>query len=780
MRYILADFTDGGVFRVFMEERDLVNLEYDRFMGILSDFTPNRPTKDLIKFLKPLKERKSIEEEVGKTKEFIGILREDGFFPLSDFPDISESINLLAIEDSVLFPKDIHDIGTILKITKEVKTFLQGKQLNYLKGLLRELHPLRELEKLIFDSIDQSYSVKDSASFDLRKIRRSIKETEERIATLLERLISSREFEDVLQERFITIKRDRFVIPVKYNFASRVKGIIQDKSSTGQTVFIEPIEVVNLNNQLLDLKLQESIEIRKILKFITDNIRAKKEFIKRSFRSLVELDFLHSKGKYAVKTNSTFPDISERVLLKKAYHPIFKLKGKSFVPIDIDFSDKKGLVITGSNTGGKTVALKTVGLIAALTQSGIPVPVSEGSTLPIFDGIFIDIGDSQSIEENLSTFSAHIININRILRSITSDSLVLFDELIPGTDPDFASSLGIAILKKIKEIGSYVIATTHLKKIKVYTLKEQFFRLAAVGFDKETLEPTYQIIYDTVGESMAFHIAKKLSLDSQVLEDAMSITDRELLNFEDTVNSLNSLITEYSNKIRSLEEKERELQAQLCRYRDLSEKLERDRKGRWKESLKEIDQFIESIRQEGYRALKELKEEKSGKPLESFIKTKRYELSKLIEEEVPEEKFGEGDRVRVENRPQVGVVLQIKDKKVKVDFGTVKLWVSSNQLKKVEDFNPERKVSVSVEKPRISAQINLVGKTREEALKELQDYLDKAILSGITTFKIIHGFGSGILRKAVREFLDRQPIKLKYEDAPYHEGGLGVTVVHLE
>lgn len=763
-----------------MEERDLINLEYYRFIDLLSDFTPNQPTKNLIRSIKPSGNVEVVKREVGKTQEFINILKENGFFPISEFPDITQSLNLLSIQDSILFPKDIYEIGVVLKIVKEVKTFLQEKQLNFLKPILRELYPLREIEKLIFDSIDSSYTVKDSASFDLKKIRKSINQTEEKISSVLERMISSRDFEEILQDRFFTIKRDRFVIPVKYNFASRVKGIIQDKSSTGQTVFVEPIEVVNLNNQLLDLKLQESIEIRKILKFITDNLRSKVEFIKKSYNCLLELDLLYTKGKYAVKTNSTFPSISDKLHLKEAYHPIFKLKGKEFVPIDVNFSDKRGLIITGSNTGGKTVALKTVGLIALLNQSGIPVPVSEGSSLPVFDGVFIDIGDSQSIEESLSTFSAHIVNINRIVSSISEKSLVLFDELIPGTDPDFASSLGIAILNKIKKIGSYTIATTHLRKIKLYALKEEFFRLAAVGFDKESLSPTYEIIYDTLGESMALDIARRLSLDEDILQEAISLTDKELLSFEDTVNSLNNLIKEYSQKLKALQEKDRELQNQIQKYKELSERLEKDKKQRWKESLKEIDQFIESIRREGYRVLEEVREEKSGKALESFIKTKRYQLSKTYQEETVQGEFKEGDKVKVENKPQVGVILQIKDNKAKVDFGALKLWVGLNQLVRVEDQKEDKKVQLSVERPKVIPQINLIGKTREEAIRELQDYFDKVILTGLTTFKVIHGFGSGVLRKAVREFLDRQPVKVRYEDAPYHEGGLGVTIVYLE
>lgn len=763
-----------------MEEKDLANLEYNKFLELLSEYTQNSHTKHIIRSIRPQKDRNILEKEINKTQEFIDIFMQEGYFPLSEFPDIRESINLLSIEDSVLFPKDIYEIGVVLRIVKEIKNFLQGKTLNHLKPLFKELYPLRELEKLIFDSIDSSYTVKDEASYDLRKIRKEIKEIESKISSTLEKLINSKDYEDALQERFITIKRDRFVVPVKYNFVSRVKGIIQDKSSTGQTVFVEPLEVVNLNNRLIDLKLQESIEIRKVLKFITDMLRTKREFLKKNFDTLAELDVLAVKARFAVKTGSVFPKISEKFCLKKAVHPIFILKQKEFKPLDIDFSDKKGLLITGSNTGGKTVALKTAGLLALLFQSAIPLPVAEGSTIPVFDGIYIDIGDSQSIEENLSTFSAHILNIKRIIPKLTPHSLVLFDELIPGTDPDFASSLGVAILEKVKSKGSFVVATTHLRKIKLYGVNQSYFRVAAVGFDRENLLPTYELIYDTVGESMAFYIAEKLGLDEDIIQKAKELTEESVLNFEEIVNNLNKVILEYSQKLKILEEKERQLQKELETYRELVSQLEKDRKQKWKESFRDIEEFIDSLRKEGYEVLRQVKEEKSGKPLETFIKTKRYQLSQVLPEKEVKAEFKEGDTVRIKNKPQTGSILQIKDKKAKVDFGGLKIWVDLSELERVEEPPKKVEVKVSAERPKVKPEINLIGKTKEEAIKELESYLDKALLSGIKTFRVIHGFGSGVLRKAVREFLDRQPFKVKYEDAPYHEGGLGVTVVHLE
>jgi Mismatch repair ATPase (MutS family) len=434
-----------------MRERDLESLEYRKFLNLLSSYTHNEITKNKINNLKPITNREFLEREIAKASEFESIFLKEGYFPLSEFPDITQAINLAKVEDSILSPKEIFEIGEILRIVKNVKSFLSNHTLNHLKKLFQNLTPLRELEKFITDSIDSDFTVKDSASKDLARIRKEIKEVEKLINNQLEKILNNPNYQDAIQEKLITLRRDRFVIPVKYNFSHRIKGIIQDRSSSGNTVYVEPFEVVPLNNKLTDLKLQENLEIRKILKFLTDIIRTKISFISNSFDALIEFDILYTKAKFSKAFSCRFPQIGESYQLYNAKHPIFLLKEKPFIPIDILLDEKRGLVITGPNTGGKTVALKTAGLLSLIFQSAIAVPVDEGSKIPIFNGIFIDIGDYQSIEENLSTYSAHIKNIKEMLALADKNSLLLFDELIPGTDPDFASAIGIAILDYVKE-----------------------------------------------------------------------------------------------------------------------------------------------------------------------------------------------------------------------------------------------------------------------------------------------------------------------------------------
>ncbi|WP_297888876.1 endonuclease MutS2 [Sulfurihydrogenibium sp.] len=764
-----------------MRERDFEAIEYNKFLQLLSGYSHNDLTKKVLVNLKPFDNPDKLHKEIKKTEELFSLYIKKGYLPLTEYPDISESLKIAVIEDSILSTKELFDIATLLKVVKEIKSFIEINQVEALKSLYHNLTPLKELEKAIIDSIDNTYSVKDNASTDLSKIRNQIKEVEKQINNLLENFLNKSAYEEAIQERIITLRRERFVIPIKYNYVGKIKGIIQDRSSSGNTVYIEPFEVVPLNNKLSDLKLQEQIEIRRILKFLTDLVRSKIEFIKKSFETVLEFDILQVKVRYAKEFNCTFPKEDKNLKLYNAKHPIFLLKNKPFNPIDILLENKKGLVITGSNTGGKTVFLKTAGLLSLLYKTAIPIPVAENSTIKLFDKVFIDIGDYQSIEENLSTFSYHIKNIKEILTLSNENSLILFDELIPGTDPDFASALGIAILDYVKEKGSYVIASTHLKKVKMYVLNSDYYRIASVGFDKETLQPTYKIYYDTVGESMAFYIAEKLGLPQKILQTAKKYVEEDVLKFQDLATNFSKLISKYEEEIKQIQALKNQLQEEKEKYEKLVQQLEKDKKERWKESLKDIQKYLENVKKEGYEILKQVKEEKSGSKLEKFIKTKKIELESMQKEEVKEE-FKEGDTVRIKGKNQKGYIISIREDKANVDFGGLKVWINLSNLEKVKEDKKEENKSLKVSKPhsQIMPSINLIGKTKEEAIKELEKYIDNVILQGLTTFKIIHGYGTGVLRKAVREYLDRLPYKIRYEDAPYHEGGMGATIVYLE
>ncbi len=772
-----------------MRDKDFEILEFQKFLKNFSEFSLNEKTKKEILRLKPTKDEHFLKNKIKETEEFINIVNYEGYFPLTEYPDIEDSLNLLKIEDSILSALEIKNIGTVFSIVREIKTFLSPhiKNTEVLKNHFKNLYPSREVERIINDSIDSSGSIKDSASRDLSKIRKDIKEVERKVISILEHMVHKHAYSDIIQDKIVTIRKNRFVIPVRQNFASKLKGIIHDRSSSGHTIYLEPENVVELNNKLSDLKIKEKIEIRRILKFLTNILGDRYNQIYSNFEKIVYFDILYTKYKFGKEFNGVFPEIDNQIYLINAKHPLFLFNNKNFKPLDIIInSEKKGLVITGPNTGGKTVSLKTLGLLSLIFQTGIPIPVSEESKLPVFDGIFADIGDLQSIEEDLSTYSAHIQNIKEIIQSIDDKSLVLLDELIPGTDPDEGSAIGIGILKKLKEKGSFILITTHFKQIKMFALSDDYFEIASVGFDKKSLSPTYKIYYKTVGQSMAFYIAEKLGFDKEVLEDARSYLDESALKMEEVIEALEEYKTAYEKEHSELLKLKKELEESKEKYEKLVKELEAKKKEKWVKELKEVEDYVNSIRKEGYQIIQQIKENPSGKDLERFILEKKQTISDILEkeEEGSEIEINIGDKVKFKGKNTVGEVISVRENKVNVNFNGLKMWVKISDLEKVAEDKEERKVkrkfNVNRTRVRVSPEIKLIGKTKEEAISELNDYLDRAVLEGLSTIRIIHGYGSGVLRKAIREHLKNLPYNISFEDAPYSEGGMGVTIAHIK
>lgn len=771
-----------------MRGKDVQLLEYDKFLKKLSEYTLNEKTKEEILNLRPFRDIKKVQKLRDETYEFINIVNREGYFPLSEYPNLEEVLKLLSIEESILSSIDILKIGNLLSISREIKSFLSPyiKETKYIQFPYRKLFSSRDLERIIDDSIDKSGMIKDTASRDLANIRENIRRLEDRIISILEGIINSSKYADVIQDRIITQRKERFVIPVKQGFSSKIRGIIHDRSSSGQTLFIEPENVVNLNNKLTDLRLKEHLEIRKILKFLTEILRKRYSEIVGTFNAVVHFDVLYTKAKFSKDFRTVFPKISEEINLVDAKHPIFLLYGKSFKPIDIRIDGKnRGLVITGPNTGGKTVALKTLGLLSMLNQAGIPIPVSEDSRLPVFDGIFADIGDMQSIEQNLSTYSAHIENIRDILEKSGQNSLVLLDELIPGTDPDEGSAIGIGILEKLKEKKAYVLATSHFKQIKVFALSDDYFEVASVGFDRETLSPTYTIHYKSVGQSMAFYIAEKLGIEKDVLDRAKKYLDESSLDLEKAIEMLEEYKKAYEDEHRKLLELKSKLEKDKERYSALVKELEEKKKKKWKEELEKAEEYLKEIREEGYRVIEKIKKTASGKDLEEFLREKKLSVEQLLkmnEEEPEPEELNIGDKVKLHGKGATGEIISIREDKAHVNFNGIKIWVKLKELKKVDYIEQGKRTKFIIHKKRINIkpEIKLIGKTKDEAIRELANYLDRAVMEGYSTVRIVHGYGSGVLRKAVREYLDKSPYNIEYEDAPYHEGGMGVTIAHIK
>jgi len=755
-----------------MREKDLEKLEFNKIKERLIEYAHSPATIEKIRNLIPLTEREKILQEIELMKAYWEIA--DGV-PLFEFGDIRELVKRAKLEGAVLSVEEILSILRVLELIRELKRFLSPhvNRLKPLQKIYKNLTVLSALENITRSSIDPRGFVRDEASEELLRVRRTIRSIETEIRKRLESLVNRPEAGKFLADRIITIRNGRYVIPVKTSHVKKIFGIVHGTSSSGYTTYVEPQFVIHLNNKLTELKQREEEEVRKVLQRITEYIGDYAKEISEGFKACVLIDFLNCKYQFGREINGTFPELGEWVELYEVKHPILLEVKDEVVPVDIILKEKKGLILTGPNTGGKTVALKTLGLSVLMFQSGIPIPLKEGSKLPIFKKIFTDIGDEQSIEQSLSTFSAHVKNIAEFIKESDEDTLVLIDELGAGTDPIEGSALGIGILEYLKKRKAWVFITTHHTPIKLYATSSDYYTPASVLFDRETLKPLYRIAYNTVGESLAFYIAKKYGMPEEVIDIAKKHVGEFGEKYIKAMEKLSDYVKKYEEEHRKIEE----LRKQLEREKEELEKLKREyeeakRKG-WKEAYKEAREFLRKLAQESEEVLKKSRDKKEVK---QFIEEKRKEIEKIA----PQRKeIKRGDIVLFMGRK--GKVLDIRGNQAYVVTDRLRMWVDIKDLEKHEEDKRELHPPVPKEIPVLeNTTINLVGKDSETAIKELEKFIEEAYVSGIKVVRVIHGIGSGKLKNAVREFLSKNDKVKFFRDAYPKEGGAGVTVVYLK
>jgi DNA mismatch repair protein MutS2 len=526
--------------------------------------------------------------------------------------------------------------------------------------------------------------------------------------------------------------------------------------------------VVELNNRLVVLKEEEEEEVKKVLKRITSYIGEFSAKLMSAYYTLLKLDYLKAVARFSKEIGGKFPKISDgRIFLKSVRHPLLVFTKDHVVPIDVKIEGKRGLVLTGPNTGGKTVALKTLGLCALMFQFALPIPIEEGE-LPVFEGIYTDIGDEQSIEQNLSTFSAHVSNLAEFLPLVNEKSLVLLDELGAGTDPMEGSALSIGVLEYLKDKKAYVFATTHHTPVKLYALESDYYTPASVSFDKETLEPTYHILYDAVGSSMAFEIAKRFGMPGEVLEYARKKMPAEFEKFSKAKEDLEGLIKEYQKKLREVEQAKEELERMKAEYSSLLALSEEIKEKAYREGMSRALQYLQEIEREAEELLKSARERQK---IKQFVGEKKQEVMKELKEEAV--KVGDW----VEFMGSRGRVLEIKEDKVQVSFGSVKAWVERQKLKKAHPPIEQEEYSLEVKK-KLPTEINLIGLSTEEALYKLESFLKEAKALGVKSVKVIHG--TGVLKRVVENFLEGSELVVFRREGYPREGGAGVSVVFLE
>ncbi|ENQ3105495.1 endonuclease MutS2 [Bacillus cereus] len=786
-----------------MLERTLRVLEYEKVKEQLLEHVASSLGRDKVKGLVPSTDYEEVVEMQETTDEAAKVIRLKGHVPLGGIFDIRPNVKRAKI-GSMLSPHELLDIASTMYGSRQIKRFIEdmienGVELPILDTYVARIVSLYDLEKKITNCISDGGEVVDNASEKLRGIRQQIRTAESRIREKLENMTRSSNAQKMLSDAIVTIRNDRYVIPVKQEYRGVYGGIVHDQSASGQTLFIEPQVIVELNNALQEARVKEKQEVERILMMLTEEVATEADIILENVDVVAELDFIFAKAFYAKRLKATKPILNnERYMnLRQARHPL--IDPKVVVPNDIVLGKEfTTIVITGPNTGGKTVTLKTVGICILMAQSGLHIPVLDESEICVFKNVFADIGDEQSIEQSLSTFSSHMVNIVEILEQADFESLVLFDELGAGTDPQEGAALAISILDEVYNRGARVVATTHYPELKAYGYNREQVINASVEFDVNTLSPTYKLLIGVPGRSNAFEISKRLGLSDRVIDRARGHISTESNKVENMIAKLEesqkNAEREWNEaeELRKQSEKlHKEMQRQIIEFNE-----ERDE--RLLKAQKEGEEKVEAAKKEAEGIIRELRQLRKAKladvkdheliEAKSRLEGAAPELVKKQQTKVkntaPKQVLRPGDEVKVLTFGQKGQLLKkVSDNEWNVQIGILKMKVKESDMEYINTPNPVEKKAVTAVKGRdyhVSLELDLRGERFEDALARVEKYLDDAQLASYPRVSIIHGKGTGALRQGVQDYLKKHRGVKSFRYGDMGEGGLGVTVVELK
>ncbi|MFP3124897.1 endonuclease MutS2 [Ectobacillus funiculus] len=786
-----------------MLERTLRVLEYDKVKEQLMEHVASSLGRDKVRALQPSTDYDEVVRLQETTDEAATVVRLRGNAPFGGVFDIRANIKRAKI-GSVLGPHELLDISSTMRASRQMKNFIEdlaenGPELPILLTYVERILSLQNLERTINNCIGEGGEVLDSASDKLRTIRQQIRSAESRIREKLEGMVRSSNASKMLSDAIITIRNDRYVIPVKQEYRGHYGGIVHDQSASGQTLFIEPQAVVDLNNTLQEARGKEKQEIERILQMLTVEVANDAELILENVEVLAELDFIFAKAHYAKKLKASRPEINNEryMMLKKARHPL--IAQEVVVPNDVELGgDFTTIVITGPNTGGKTVTLKTIGLCVLMAQSGLQIPVLDGSEICVFRNVFADIGDEQSIEQSLSTFSSHMVNIVDILEEADFESLVLFDELGAGTDPQEGAALAISILDEVYNRGCRVVATTHYPELKAYGYNREKVINASVEFDINTLSPTYKLLIGVPGRSNAFEISKRLGLIDRVIERARGHVSTETNTID---NMISKLEESQKNAERAWEEAEdfrkqseklhKELQNQIIEFNEQRDnmllKAQNEAAEKVEEAKKEAETIIRELRHLRKEQLANVKEHElieAKSRLEGAVPQLVTKKQKQQVQTAPQKALRPGDEVKVLTFGQKGQLLEkVSDKEWSVQIGILKMKVKEKDMQYISSPKQTEKRTLATVKGKdyhVGLELDLRGERYEEALHRVEKYIDDALLANYPRISIIHGKGTGALRQGVQEYLKKHRAVKSFRYGDAGEGGLGVTVVEFK
>ena len=791
-----------------MNQKTLTKLEYDKITALLEEQATSFRGRQLCRRLKPMTDVARINEAQEQTAAAFTRLIKKGRISFGDAAPVEESMKRLEI-GAALGSGELLRICKLLQNTGRAKAYgrhdTQEESADCLDAYFEQLEPLTTLSNEIDRCILSEEEISDDASPTLKRIRRSMDSINEKVHTTLNGLVNG-SLRTYLQDPIITMRGDRYCLPVKAEYRNQVSGMIHDQSATGSTLFMEPMAVVKLNNDLKELYAKEQEEIQVILARLSEETAGYIEEIRTDYRCLTDLDFIFARGQLAMSMNGSRPILNEegRIHIRSGRHPL--LDARKVVPITVTLGqDFSLLIITGPNTGGKTVSLKTVGLFTLMGQAGLHIPASDRSELAVFHQVYADIGDEQSIEQSLSTFSSHMTNIVFFLKDVDEKSLVLFDELGAGTDPTEGAALAIAILSYLHDRDIRTMATTHYSELKVFALSTPGVENACCEFDVESLRPTYHLLIGIPGKSNAFAISGKLGLPDHIIEDAKMRLSEQDISFEDLLTDLETSKRTIEKEQDEIQAYRREMERMKAQLRQKEERLEEQREKILKEAndkanailreAKEVaDETIKNFHRFGKENISAAEMERERERLRKKIKDTSSAPSLKSQKPKKEHKasdFKLGESVRVLSMNLTGTIHSLPDARgnVTVQMGILSSQVHISDLEIIEEQNPfsgSRKKHTGGGRIKmgkslsVSPEINLLGRTVDEAVSELDKYLDDAILSHLNTVRVVHGKGTGALRKGIHEFLRRQKHVKSYHLAEYGEGDAGVTIVELK
>lgn len=792
-----------------MNQKVLRTLEYNKIVERLAEYAFGADTKERCLSLLPSTSLSEITNAQQQTKDAMNRSLKKGRLDCSGIKPLSSAIRRVEIGGTMNI-EELLGLCKLLETARRVKAYgrkeredIPSDSLSELFDGLEPLSPLCDEIRRCIISVDE---ISDDASSNLKSIRRSIRSTGDRIHAQLNQMLNNQNVRNCLQDFVITMRNGRYCLPVKAEAKSQITGMVHDQSSSGSTLFIEPMAVVNLNNELKELSIKEQDEIAVILATLSAKAGEYIPAIETDYQILTELDFIFAKAAYALEYNGITPHFNteRKIRILKGRHPL--LDAKKVVPIDISLgSNFDQLVITGPNTGGKTVSLKTVGLLTLMGQAGLPIPSGDRSELAVFDDIFADIGDEQSIEQNLSTFSSHMTNIIHILKEANEHSLVLFDELCAGTDPTEGAALAVSILSYFHSRGIRTMATTHYSEIKIYALTTSGIENACCEFDVETLSPTYRLLIGIPGKSNAFAISKKLGLSDTLIEDARTRISSNEQNFEDLLSDLEASRITIEKEQAEINRYKSEIAALKQQLKNKQEKLDESRDAILRKAKEEANQILQEAKDTADEAIRNFNKYGTTRPSIQKMEKQRTNIREkmaanekksskekdtaIYNPKVPK-KLRIGDSVKVLSMNLTGTVHSLPNAKgdLFVQMGILRSQVNIKDLVLIEDAAPGSKKYAKTgagklkmsKSASVSTEINLIGKTVDEAIALLDKYLDDAYLAHLPSVRIVHGKGTGALRSAVQSHLKRQSYIKSFHLGEFGEGDAGVTIAEFK